>query len=737
MEILGQITEIIYQNEINCYTVAEFTMENEITTVVGYLPFINKGDSLKLLGRFVNHQDYGEQFKIETFEKIMPQTIEALTNYLASGAIKGIGLATAKKIVDKFGEETITIIKTEPEKLASIKGITKTRAIEIAEEFVEKWELWQIVGFLEKFGIGAQNSKKVYEMLGKDAVAQIEQNPYILLDITYGVDFNKIDKMAMDLGVNKNDEKRIESAIKYSLTLSSNNGHTCVIKENLKKFVKELLKIREIDIEEALINLNVQQKIILEQREEETFIYLNTYYFAEKFIADKLIALNNFENMKQIKNFKNKLQEIEEESNIILSKKQKEAINTVNKNNVCIITGGPGTGKTTIIKFIIDLYKKHEKKKVILCAPTGRAAKRMSEATNEEASTIHRLLEIGKTEETLDIEKLDYPIAPIDADVVIIDEMSMVDTFLMNYILKGIYLGTKLILVGDVNQLASVGAGNVLKDIINSGKVMTIELNEIFRQAAKSKIITNAHKVNNGEDFCCDDLKEDNVSDFFFINETNKEKMLTDIVSLCAGRLKKYGNYDFYENIQVLTPTKKGAFGTKELNRLLQKVLNGEQKVEKKYGETIFRIDDKVMQIKNNYDIFWEKDDGQTGSGIFNGEMGKIEYIDENAKALKINFDDGKKAWYEYNELEQIEHSYSITIHKSQGSEFDVVIMCIPQASPMLLTRNLLYTGMTRAKKLLVLLGNKDIIKFMINNVDVKKRNTGLEYKLKNIEGRK
>ena len=666
MEITGQITEIIYQNEINCYTVAEFTMEDEITTVVGYLPFINQGDTLKLTGKFVTHQDYGEQFKIETFEKIMPQTLEALENYLAGGIIKGIGPATAKKIVDKFGEETLYVLKVEPEKLSQIKGITPTRAKEISEEFLEKWELWQIVGFLEKFGISASNCKKVYEMLGSNAIDQIKLNPYILLDITYGVDFNKIDKMAMDLGVAQNDAKRIESAIKYSLTLSSNNGHTCVIKENLIKFVKDLLKVEENDIEEVLINLNVLQKVVIEFREDTKWVYLNTYYFAEKFIADRLIALNEAENSKKIKNFKTKFNIIEESSNIFLSEKQKKAIEAVNKNNVCVITGGPGTGKTTIIKFIIDLYKKQEKKKVVLCAPTGRAAKRMSETTGEEASTIHRLLEIGKMEETLDIEKLDYPISPIDADIIIIDEMSMVDTFLMNYILKGIYLGTKLILVGDVNQLPSVGAGNILKDIINSKKITTIELNEIFRQAAKSKIITNAHKVNNGESFINTEKKEDKENDFFFINETNQDKMLKDVISLCSGRLKKYGDYDFFENIQVLTPTKKGTFGTKELNKALQNVLNKKEKEEKKYGDILFKIDDRVMQIKNNYDIFWEKQGGETGSGIFNGEIGIIREIDDSAKAILIEFDDGKKAWYEYNELEQLEHSYAITIHKSQ-----------------------------------------------------------------------
>ena len=665
MEIIGQITDIIFQNETNCYTVAEFTMENEVTTVVGYLPFINEGDSLKLFGKYITHQDYGEQFKIETFEKIMPQTLDALENYLAGGIIKGIGPATAKKIVKTFGEETISIIKLEPEKLARIKGITKSKAIEISEEFIEKQELWQIVGFLEKFGISANNCKKVYEILGKNAVEEITKNPYILLDITYGVDFNKIDKMAMDLGVLPNDAKRIESAIKYGLTISSNNGHTCVIKNNLIKFVVDLLGVSTDDVEETLINLNAQEKVVLEDRGEVTFAYLNTFYFAEQFIASRLLALNKADNIKKIKNFKAKFKKIEEASNIFLSEKQKEAIEAVNDNNVCVITGGPGTGKTTIIKFIIDLYKE-EKKKVVLCAPTGRAAKRMTETTGEEASTIHRLLEIGKMEETLDIEKLDYPIPPIDGDVIIVDEMSMVDTFLMNYILKGIYLGTKLILVGDVNQLPSVGAGNVLKDIINSEKITTIELNEIFRQAAKSKIITNAHKVNNGIDFLEDEKEEDKENDFFFINETNTTKMMEDILSLCTGRLKKYGNFDFFENIQVLTPTKKGQFGTKKLNKSLQQALNSNAEVEKKYGDIVYKLHDRVMQIKNNYDIFWEKENGETGSGIFNGEIGRVIAIDDDAKAIEIKFDDGKKAWYEYGELEQIEHSYVVTIHKSQ-----------------------------------------------------------------------
>ena len=402
---------------------------------------------------------------------------------------------------------------------------------------------------------------------------------------------------------------------------------------------------------------------------------------------------------------------------------------------MCVITGGPGTGKTTIIKFIIELYKK-ENKKVVLCAPTGRAAKRMSETTGEDATTIHRLLCLGKVEESLGMERVDYAIEPIDTDVLIIDEMSMVDVFLMNYILKGLYMGTKLVLVGDVNQLPSVGPGNVLKDIINSETVKTIELNEIFRQAAKSQIITNAHKVNNGENFLevpKEELKE-KLQDFYFLNEPTQNKMLEDVISLCTGRLKKFGNYDFFRDIQVLTPTKKGKLGTKELNIELQNALNPslneknniKEIPQKKHGDRVFLEGDRVMQVKNNYDIYWEKNHKEDGTGIFNGELGTIKKIDDVTKQIEIKFDDEKTAWYEYSELEQLEHSYSITIHKSQGSEFDVVIMCLPQAAPMLLTRNLLYTGITRAKKLLIVLGTKKVLEYMIQNTETKKRNTRL-----------
>ncbi len=560
-------------------------------------------------------------------------------------------------------------------------------------------------------------------------------DPYILIDITYGVDFKKIDKMAMEIGIDTCSNKRIESAIKYALNISGNNGHTCVLKENLIKFIEELLRIDKKYIEDSIINLKAKKQIVLEKREEIDWIYLYQEYKAEENIAEKLLTLLKSKNVKKIDNIKEKLEKQEKQYNIQLSEKQKEAIELVNNNNVCVITGGPGTGKTTIIKNIIDIYKT-KKLKVILCAPTGRAAKRMKEATNEDAKTIHRLLEIGKIEEDRN-SMVEYEVAPIDADIIIIDEMSMVDTYIMNYLVKAIYRGTKLILVGDENQLPSVGPGTVLKDIIDSKKIPTICLNKIFRQAAKSQIILNAHNVNNGKGFVKkEDLGSDIKEDFFYINESNQEKILKHVLTLTKNKLKMSDSEKFYDNIQVLTPTKKGLVGTKEMNKKLQEVLNppSENKKEKKYGDVIFREGDKIMQIKNNYDIFWEKrqENYESGTGIFNGEMGIIKNIDEESKQVKILFDDDKIVWYTYSDLEQIEHSYSITIHKSQGSEFDAAIIVIPKAYQMLLTRNLLYTGLTRAKKMLIVIGGEETINFMIENVKIKHRNTGLDFKLQN-----
>lgn len=672
MELKGELKEIIFQNEINSYTIAVLETETEELTVVGYLPFITIGDSLKLEGKYVTHQEYGRQFKIETFEKIMPETLDSLERYLGNGTIKGVGPATAKRIVDYFREETMYVLKFEPKKLAEVKGITTNRAVEIATQFNENWELWQIVGFLEKFGIGVQNAKNVYKALGINAIEEIETNPYVLIDVANNVDFKLIDKMALEMGIAQNNEKRIRSGIKYALIRATYNGHCAVLKENLYEFVKTLLNVDFDDIENSIINMKANKEVYIENREEKTWVYLYYYYMVEENIASKLLTLDKARNIKKIPHLNKEIKEIEKETNIFLSEKQKEAIEAVNNNNVCIITGGPGTGKTTIIKSIIELYKKH-KKKAVLCAPTGRAAKRMTETTGQEAKTLHRLLEIGKIEDEGNYENIDYDIAPLDADVVIVDEMSMVDVFLMNYLVKALYQGTKLILVGDVDQLPSVGPGNVLEDLINSEKITTITLNKIFRQAAKSKIILNSHRINNGKTFIKKEELEDEVNeDFFYIKQNNQDAILKEVISLCSGRLKKMGNYDFFKNIQVITPTKKGSLGTKDLNRALQEQLNpaSESKKEKNVLGTIYRVGDKVMQVKNNYDIFWERNtqniSHENGSGVFNGELGIIEKIDDIEKQIKVRFDDDKIVWYQHSELEQLEHAYAITVHKAQ-----------------------------------------------------------------------
>lgn len=674
MEITGQIQDIIYKNEINSYTIADFETEDETITVVGYLPFVNSGDTLKLVGKFVEHKEYGTQFKIDTFEKIMPQTLGALENYLANGNIKGIGGALAKRIVKRFGEETIHVFKYEPKRLAEIKGISESKAIEISEDFIQNWEVWQIVGFLERFGIGAEHAKKVFDLLGTKAIEEIEANPYVLIDITKGVDFKQIDKMALDLGINYDNERRVTSGIKYGLIRSTYNGHACVLKSNLIEFVIDLLDVSTENVEDGLINLKVNDEIVIEERENEEYIYLNVFYKVEAEIAIRIKRLQKAKNVKKISHMEAELKKIQASSSIELSDKQKEAIKLLNDNNVMIITGGPGTGKTTIIKTIINIYEE-KGKKVVLCAPTGRAAKRMTEMTGKEASTLHRLLEIGKIDEDSLYKNIsDYEGAPIDGDIIIVDEMSMVDMFLMNYLLKCIYQGTKLILVGDEDQLASVGPGSVLKDLIHSEQIATIHLDKIFRQAAKSKIVLNAHRVNQGEGFLKrneGESSEEIQEDFFFIKQMTQEKMLSEAISLCTGRLQNYGDYDFFQNIQVLSPTKKGMLGTKELNKALQQQLNPNihNLPEKTSMGAVFRVGDRIMQIKNNYDIYWEKEKfgkKEMGSGVFNGEIGIITKINEIERQIEVRFDDDKVAWYEFSDLDQLEHSYAITIHKSQ-----------------------------------------------------------------------
>ena len=732
MELKGTINDIIYKNEINGYTIATFEMESADTTIVGYLPFIQKGDSLKIIGKFVTHPEYGDQFKVETFEKIMPETLDALEKYLSNGVIKGVGPATAKKIIKKFGVSTVEVLKANPEELTQIKGITEKKAKEISESFIENWELWQIVGFLEKFGIGPQSAQNVYKKLGANTINLIQENPYILSELGIRVDFAQIDKMALDLGIERNNVQRIDAGIRHGLNLATLNGHTCVLEANLIAFVTKLLKVTEDDVLYAIKDLRTKEQIKVEEREEiatidgktelqvQEWVYLADYYKTEINIARQIKGLEEASNIKRISNFNNELEKVEKLNNLTLSDKQKEAIKLINENNVCIITGGPGTGKTTIIKIIIDIYKSRGKK-VVLCAPTGRAAKRMTEATGEEAKTLHRLLEIGKVSEEKPDPDID--VTPIDGDVVIIDEISMVDIFLMNYVVKALFKGTKLVLVGDTDQLPSVGPGSVLKDFIESKEIPYVKLNKIFRQAMQSQIIVNSHKVNEGINFLQDKEKNKNeINDFIFIEERNSGEIINKILQ------------EFTLDKQIITPSKKGDLGTKNLNKLIQEKFNSLDitKNEKKFGEVIYREGDKVMQTKNNYDIMWRRND-EISSGIFNGEMGIIEKINDNLGEIKIKFDDEKIAFYSYQDLDQLEHSYAITVHKSQGSEFQTVIFPIYQAAPMLLTRNLLYTGMTRAKDKLIMIGNPYTIQFMINNEKIKQRNSGLKYKLENL----
>lgn len=572
---------------------------------------------------------------------------------------------------------------------------------------------------------------------GQSAIEKIESNPYILLDILYGVNFKEIDKIGMNLGIDYANESRVQSGLKYAISIANLNGNTCVLKTNLVEYSKNLLNLSEEVVENNLISLKARQEIVIEKINDNEWVYLYPFYKAEVNIANRIIELKESKIKDKIKHSKIKLEKIEQETGIILSEEQKKAIETVLNNNVCIITGGPGTGKTTIIKCIIKLFSENELK-VVLAAPTGRAAKRMTESSGYEAKTLHRALEIGKQTDEDIFGQVDFEVKPLDADIVIVDEMSMVDIFLMNHLLKSLYRGTKLVLVGDIDQLPSVGPGSVLGDLINSNKIDTISLNKIFRQAKTSKIILNAHRVNEGDEFLVskkDDEETSNLKDdFFYINEANSNNMLNQVLTMCESRLKKTYNYDFFKDIQVLTPTKKGLLGTKELNKELQNVLNPKDynKNEKVYGQVVFREGDKIMQIKNNYDIIWGKnnDKKEVGSGVFNGDLGIIAKIDNEDNTLTVLFDDEKEVTYTFSELEQLEHSYATTIHKSQGSEFNVVILVVPGASPMLLTRNLLYTGITRAKELLIIVGSQKTIKFMIENNNIKQRNTGLKYRL-------
>ena len=681
----GYVDHIRFRNEDNGYTVLSLDVDGDEETVVGSFPFLNDGEYISLEGDYVDHPVHGPQFQMRTYEIVAPDDIDSMERYLGSGAIKGVGPALAKRITKKFKMDTFRVIEEEPERLAEVKGISEKKARAIAVEFSEKQEMRQAMMFLSGYGINNNLAVKIYKEYGDHLYTIIQENPYKMTDDIAGVGFKIADEIAKKVGIGSSSDYRIISGIFYTLMRALNEGHVFLPKRILCRNAAHILGVTPEDIEEHLLEMMIDRKIVIEE-DEETRVYAAPQYHMEVNTARMLLDLNIHYDV-SVSEVETMIAMIEETEQITFAEKQKEAIHAVAQDSIVVLTGGPGTGKTTTINGMIQ-YFEHEGLDIRLAAPTGRAAKKMTEATDKEASTLHRLLGLGKLDdEGIYTRHSDYEGAPIDADVIVVDELSMVDMFVMNYLLKCIYQGTKLILVGDVDQLASVGPGSVLKDLINSEVINTVKLDKIFRQAAKSKIILNAHRVNNGQKFLSKEdkeIEEDTKEDFFFIQQNSTEKILQEVISLSTGRLEKFGNYDFFKNIQVLTPTKKGPLGTRELNKALQNVLNPniDELPEKANGGAIFRVGDRIMQIKNNYDITWEKENSQKqeyniggykipqkpeiGTGVFNGEMGTILEIDEKEKVIKIQFDDEKVAWYGFTELEQIEHSYAITIHKAQ-----------------------------------------------------------------------
>ncbi|WP_041714799.1 ATP-dependent RecD-like DNA helicase [Acetivibrio clariflavus] len=726
----GIIEEIIFSNEINGYTVCELRGEKETITAVGFMPFINVGEMIKVSGNWITHPDYGEQLKVELYEKILPKTVEAIETYLASGLIKGVGPASAKKIVKRFGEDTINIIEFHPERLSEIKGISHEKALRIGHAYHEQKELRNVVMFFQEYGISPTYCAKIYQIYGKDTIEVIRNNPYKLSDEAIGINFKTADRIAKSIGIDPKSKFRICSGIKYVLSHIAMDGHTFAEEDKLKDYTSKLLDVDLDNINDALISLLLDKSIYIERNETSSRVYLSAFYNAEAGVARKLAQLSSVRFEGDLSDFDEKISEVQKKEGIILTQNQKDAIREALINGVLIITGGPGTGKTTIIKSIIN-FLINEGYEVLLAAPTGRAAKRMTEATGFEAKTIHRLLEMGYASKDDELVFARNEDNPIDADVVIIDEMSMVDILLMNHLLKAIEIGTRLILVGDVDQLPSVGPGKVLQDLINSDVIKTVRLKEIFRQAEESYIIVNAHRINNGEK----PLLNNKEKDFFFVTRNSPEDIVKTIVDLCVRRIPCAYGFEPMKEIQVLTPVRKGLVGVGNLNTELQALLNpkDKSKKEKVFRDFLFREGDRVMQIKNNYNLRWWKDDGKgsEGAGVFNGDTGIIREIDDEEQKIVVFFDDDKVVEYDFSILDELEPAFAMTIHKSQGSEFPVVIIPIFPGPQVLMTRNLLYTAVTRAKNLVVLVGNKDYLDVMINNERETNRNSGLAEKLR------
>lgn len=728
--IEGTIEEIIFSNEVNGYTVCEVRKDKDVITAVGFMPFVNAGEVLKICGRWVTHPDYGEQFKVEMYEKMLPKTTEAIEKYLSSGLIKGVGPATAKKIVKRFGEQTIEIIQHCPVILAEIKGINPQKAIKIGQVFEEQRELRDVVLFFQEYGISPTYSAKIYRAFGSDTIEQIRENPYRLSDEIFGISFKTADRIAKSLGIDPESKYRISSGIRYVLSQAAVDGHTFIDEEKLKEYTSQLLDVGIDNIDDVLMSLVLKKSVYAEKDEGVPRVYLSSLYNAELGVCRKLMELSNIKFNGNLDDFEERIREVQTKEGIILAHKQKEAIMEALINGVLVITGGPGTGKTTIIKSIIALLEA-EGYEFALAAPTGRAAKRMSEATGYEAKTIHRLLEIGYTTDEDELVFARTEANPLEADVIIIDEMSMVDIVLMNHLLKAVPVGARLILVGDVDQLPSVGPGNVLRDIIKSEVIKTVKLSEVFRQAEESMIVVNAHKINRGEK----PILNNRDKDFFFVSRSSYNDTVRTIVDLCQRRIPDAYGFDPMKHIQVLTPMRKGPVGVGSLNIELQKTLNPESKNkrQKVFRDYIFREGDRVMQIKNNYNLKWEKpkDSRQSGTGVFNGDMGIIQEIDNEDQRVLVCFDDERLVEYDFTILDELEPAFAVTIHKSQGSEFPVVILPVFPGPKVLMTRNLLYTAITRAREMVILVGARDFLDEMIENDRETKRNSDLSGKLR------
>lgn len=728
-KITGYVEHIVYRNTENGYTVLNLVSGEKETTCVGIFSSIAEGENIEAEGEFTEHPTYGEQFKVARFEEKMPEDREAIERYLGSGAIKGIGLALAARIVRRFKEDTFRIIEEEPERLAEVKGISENKAQEIAYQVNEKRDLRQAMIFLQQYGITMNLAVKIYQAYGQEVYTIIRENPYRLADDIEGVGFRTADEIASRVGIKMDSDFRVRSGVLYTLLTASTEGHTYLPQEELTARTAKLLEVEPEQIEKQYMDLAIERKIVMKQG-ETTEIYASSFYYMEANTATMLKQLNVPYDVPDIE-IEARIRTIEKQTGMELDEHQVTAVKEAVRNGLLVITGGPGTGKTTTINTIIR-YFEGEGLDIFLAAPTGRAAKRMSETTGFEARTIHRMLELsGGVEGTAGFERNENN--PLETDVIIVDEMSMVDITIMNSLLKAVVPGTRLILVGDINQLPSVGPGSVLRDIIDSHACNVVKLTKIFRQAATSDIIVNAHKINRGEEVVLDNKS----MDFFFLKRYDADIIINVVLQLVKQKLPKFVDATPYD-IQVLTPMRKGLLGVERLNGILQKYLNPPMsgKAEKEYGDTLFREGDKVMQTRNNYQLEWEIRTKyglsvDKGTGIFNGDMGIVREINDFSETMTIEFDEGRMVEYPYKLLDELELAYAITIHKSQGSEYPAVVIPLLKGPAMLLNRNLIYTAVTRARKCVTLVGNENTFYEMVQNTSQQKRYSGLKARLR------